>query len=1134
MRKIQMKSLILWFGVLVFFGATLVIAQEAGSIVGKVADSKGVSIPGAGIRIYSGENALAETLSDLDGSFHFDGFPAGVYKLSVEIVGFNKLSRDEIDSTAESSKSLNLQMVSLPRPPAAPKIVARQSNKETQSQSPKVQNFQTAEVTDLPGLIQFKQEQTQDLGSTTSSSSASRQENVLFVNGNTLTTDAGDLNNPAFRGEMMGFAQQMGFQMQEFSSRGEGGPGGSGSGGAGGGMAGGSGGGGGMSGGMGGGPGGGGPGGGMGFVGMSGRGGRGASFKQPIIEGNLSENFANSALNARGYSMKGKAEDKPVKIQNEFSLTLGGTIPFLKSSSSQSGNRMRLGAVSSPGWSFTYSGNRNRDARDIFATVPTDLERTGDFSKTYTQVLIKDPTTGQQSYQQAQLYLNPYDATSRFTKLASIDPIAAGLLQYIPHGNIACADNAPCVYNYFRGVSLPSSSNSIQGSVTGLKLSSKDSIGIQYSMQRRSSLNVGTYPGLDTDSKTFGQNIGLSGNHSFKPRLIVTWRVSLNRMRSESTNQFSYKQDVEGALGITGVSAEPLNWGPPSINLSNYGGFSLAAPSISLNQTLSVSGGFNKVGRKHSIRSGGEINWVQRNSRRDSNPRGSFSFTGYATVLLDSQGRQVSGTGNDFADFLSGLPYSTTRSFADKTTNKYGNSIYLRNKSYSLYVMDDWRIRANLTLNFGLRYEYSGPVSEKYDRLAGLDVAPDFSSVAQVFPDQTGPLSGKYFSRSLVSPDRNNFAPRIGIAWRPTQKSPFVFRAGYGIGYIANAYSSIANSLINQSPFAITQNAVTDRSNPLTLQSGFPSVDAGIPNTYGIDPNYKPGYVQQWNLDIQTQISRLYTLSVGYSGSQGANLGVTRAPNRGSNSSYYTYQTYGAESIYHGLSIQLSRRYSHGFNVSNSYTYSKSLDDSLGSSIAQNDKDLKAEWALGSQDQRHNFQTSFVYELPFGENRAFFAGSSRKILNFIAGWTFNGNFTMASGMPLTPHYTSANGSTSSSAMYNSLRPDATGLSIALPRDERTKMEYFNTAAFAIPTGTYGTAGRNSIPGPGSMQINLSVRKSFRLDENNRRLDFSWQVQNLTNHPNWSGVSTTVNSLNYGQVTSMRSMRSMNMNLRIRF
>jgi hypothetical protein len=422
---------------------------------------------------------------------------------------------------------------------------------------------------------------------------------------------------------------------------------------------------------------------------------------------------------------------------------------------------------------------------------------------------------------------------------------------------------------------------------------------------------------------------------------------------------------------------------------------------------------------------------------------------------------------------------------------------------------------------------------EKYDRLVSLDATPGFTELAQVFPNQKGPLSGQYFARSLVNPDRDNFSPRIGLAWKPKDGSPFVIRAGYGIGYNAGGYVSIADQLVNQAPFAVNQNLATDPSNPLTLKVGFPNNPAlTILNTYAIDPNYKPSYAQQWSLDVQTQLSKLYVLNVTYNGARGTGLDILRAPNRTSNSDNFIYQTNGADSIYHGLTLMLSRRFSHGFNMMNSYTFSKSIDDSSGSTVAQNDADLAAERSLSNQDQRHSFQTTFAYELPVGQNRAFLSGASTKALNLISGWTFYGIVTAKSGSPLTAYYASSNGSVSGAALYNSLRPDATGLPVWI--GDRTTTEFFNTAAFAIPSGSYGTAGRNTIPGPGSMVVNLTVRKSIRLDENYRRLDFSWQVQNLLNHPNWTGVSTTINALNFGQVTSVGTMRSMTANLRIRF
>jgi hypothetical protein len=1127
------------------------------TIAGKVMDAKGTPIPGASVRLFSGANTLSEILTDMDGNFQFEGFPMGNYHLTAEIAGFAKATKDGVDGAAESSRNIALKLDSLPRPPrpqaqlqaSAKEQSQRKQQQEQQTPSLESPAFQTAQVTDLPGLDLFRPDISQDSGSL-GAAAASRQDSVVFITGNSASIDAGNFGDPGFRNQMMDSARMMGFQIQEFSPGQAGGPGGSGggmgfTGGGGGGMMGG-----GPGGPGGGGFGGGGRGGGMGFTGMGGRGGRGASFKQPVIQGNITENYSNSALNARTYSMTGQTLDKPVTIRNSYSLNLGGQIPFLKykskSSSSArsesspargSGGGPGGGRQSQPGWNFTYSGSRNRSATSTFATVPTDLERLGDFSQTYTQFTKFDPATKLPTtvYQPLKLYSNPNDASTQFTQIGSINPIAAQLLQYIPRANNPCVPNLPCTKNYVLDRSRSSTSDQYQVRISGLRLP-RNSISVSYALNRSDNPNVAAIPILDSMSKTSGQNISIRSNLTLKSRLTANWSVQVNRNRTESTNSFSYNNDVEGQLGMTGVSKDPINWGPPSIRFSGsgYQGVSLAAPSVNQSQTVSVSGGINKMLKKHSIRTGVDGSWAQRNTRGDSNGRGSFTFNGYGTVLLDDQGRQISGTGNDFADFLLGRPYSTSRSFVDPTINRYGNSTYLRNRNFNAYIMDDWRIRSNFSVNIGIRYEYAGPGFEKYNRLVSLDVAPGFSELAQVFPNETGPLSGQHFSKSLVNPDSNNVGPRLGIVWKPTPKSPFVFRAGYGIGYNAGGYMSIVSQIANQSPFALTQSIIADASVPLTLQAGFPidpTATGTIPNTFAIDPHYKLSYAQQWNLDIQTQFKRLYSLRVTYNASKGTNLDIRRAPIRNSSTTLFAFLTNGGNSIYHGLATQLSRRYSHGFNISGSYTFSKTLDD--GSSIAQDDANLAAERGPSNQDQRHNFQTNFTYEMPMGKNRLFFAASSAKVLNFVAGWTFNGTLSMASGNPLNPSLGS-NGSLSTSTFYNSLRPDITGSQISLSKSDRTVTKYFNTAAFTNPVGQFGTASRNCITGPGQINLNLTVRKSFTLDDSNRRIDLTWQVQNLLNHPNWGGVSTNLNSTAYGQVTSMRAMRSMTMNLGIRF
>ncbi len=1135
--------------------AAAVSAQEAGSIGGKVTDAKGVAIPGATIRISSSDQGgPIETITNIDGSFLFQGLNTGIYQLVAEMTGFQKATQEAVDTADTANQNLTIILQSPPRSKRAPLAEGGLAGRTRQIPPA----FQSAEVADLPGMKLFQLDPTQ-LGAEESSDIARQaSSDFILIAGGGASLDAGDWNDPNFRQRMMDTARQMGFRLEMMP--GPGGPGGGigqegaadqaragfmgmAAGGAAGMGAGSMGPGSGM------GPGGGGP----GFIGMPGlRGGRGTMFQQPVIQGSISETYSNSGLNANPYSLTGRMVPVPLQIQNNFGINLGGVLPWFKQSSTTGpmgpggrfpggpGGRFASGSGSGPpSWFFSYSGSRNRNPYEALSTVPTELERAGNFSQTSLQ---SGPLAGQP----VKLY-DPASDTPKLLPNAQIPPermdaTALALLEYIPLPNLPGS-----VQNYFYSRGLVNTSNQFQGSVSGIRLTSKDNIAVNYSLRRGTSISSQIYPGLESTRTNSGQQIGLSGSHRFQTRFLATWRISLNRNRNQNINAFAYNNNVAEELGITGISQDPINWGIPTISFTNYGDLQLAAPSLIRNQIFSVSWGFIKIGTKHNIRIGGDMRWNQRNQTTDSNARGTFSFTGYTTSLFDPDGLPVAGTGYDFSDFLLGLPYSTSR--------RYGSSNnYLRDRSFSLYIEDNWRARSNLTLSLGLRYEYNGPTFEKYNRLVSLDGARGFTSVAQVFPDQLGPLSGQYFSRSMVNPDWNNFGPRIGIAWKPSATSRLVFRTGYGVFYNASPYSGIAGQLVGQPPFAVNQDILTTPANPLTMQDGFPTDPVlTVLNTFAIDPNYRQAYVQQWNLDIQTQIARLYVLSVAYNGSKGTGLDILRAPNRApqgsvpgdpgsiDNAGNFTYQSNGACSILHALNVTLVWQFSHGFRVQTSYMLSKSIDGASGIggglTVVQNDNNIAAERALSSFDQRHNFTTNFSFELPMGENRRLFANASTKLLYFISGWNISGDFRLASGTPLTARMLGnlSNNSGTAVGANNSERPDASELPVSLPSDQRTTSQFFNTSAFAIPEpGQYGNAGRNTISGPGTNLMNVALRKSFRLGEYSRRIDLTWQVSNVFNHPNFGGVSTTINALNFGRVTSVRSMRQMTFNLRISF
>jgi hypothetical protein len=485
-------------------------------------------------------------------------------------------------------------------------------------------------------------------------------------------------------------------------------------------------------------------------------------------------------------------------------------------------------------------------------------------------------------------------------------------------------------------------------------------------------------------------------------------------------------------------------------------------------------------------------------------------------------------------------------------------------------------MRANLTLNLGVRYEYVSPLTEINNRIVNLDLSPGVLvqtpglplQVTPIQPGQAGPYVGS-LPDSLVRPDRKNFAPRLGFAWKPFSNT--VVRGGYGINYNTGAYQGIAQQLAVQPPFATTAtNVQASFSSPpnLTLQDGFPA-PTGITNSYAVNPNYRLGYVQIRNLDIQQQIRPTLLLNIDYTGTKGTNLDVLEAPNRTPTGvriaevEAFTYENSVADSEANAGSIRLRKRLAAGFSIGGTYTFSKSLDDasSIGAgatssastpglggggtgaagggasssggaaNVAQNPFNLSAERGLSSFNQTHKFTADYLVELPFGHDKRWLTGNTpwRAI---VGDWQWSGDWTIASGLPFTPRLlndiSDVNAGTNGTLRANMVP----GQSVNLPNP--SILEWFNTAAFSTPpTGTYGDARRNSIIGPGSKVFDMAFTKIFPLKEA-RVLEFRAQATNIFNLVNYSSIDTNLNSLTFGRVTAAGAMRQFTITSRFRF
>jgi hypothetical protein len=654
------------------------------------------------------------------------------------------------------------------------------------------------------------------------------------------------------------------------------------------------------------------------------------------------------------------------------------------------------------------------------------------------------------------------------------------------------------------------------------------SAGIQ--IRSSSSALNNPFPSVGGTNKSSGVNATIGYVRTFG-RFINIFNVNYNRNRTTATNLYAFQQDIAGVLGISGVSRNPFDWGIPNLSFTNFSALNDVRSSLRRDQTMQFSEGMNWNRGRHNMRWGADFRIQRTDTHSTQNSRGTFTFTGARTAAI-VEGSPVQGTGYDFADFLLGLPQSTSLQYGDLTYK-------FRGGSWGAFLQDDWRFRGNLTLNLGLRYDYASPYIELNNRIVNLDVSPAFTAAVPVLPGETGPYHGA-FPRSLVKPDRNNLAPRVGIAWRMNNRT--VVRAGYGITYNGAAYAAIASQMANQPPFSLTQ--TNTNAALLTLQNGFPPLTTTVTNNYGIDPNYLIGYAQQWNLNVQRDVRKLgVQVNLDYTGTKGTRLDVIQAPNRTATGvriadvQPFNWETSDANSILHSGSLRMRRRLGRGVSVGGTYQFSKSIDNASSVSggggngtLAQDAFNLRAERGLSSFDQPHRLNLDYSFELPFGTNKRFLAEKSF-LKDVFGDWQFNGSWNIASGNPATARVLGSYADVARGS-NGTLRANATGLPVSVADPGATL--WFNTAAFTLPpAGQFGNVGRNTIRGPATVLSNLSVSKTF-LFLDGRSIDVRAQASNFMNTPQFRSIDTTVNSPSFGRVTSVGSMRKIQLVARFNF
>ncbi|MGD1091253.1 MAG: TonB-dependent receptor [Bryobacteraceae bacterium] len=1050
-----------------------------------VIKSEGQLIPGATVKATQGDRVLL-TVTDASGAFQFDGMTPGAWIVEVDMFGFDH-ARKEVQIGASPTKiDFSLQLrEQRTRPGARPQEDAT----EAEATNPALPDASNAAP---PGAPQV---------------AADGSNESFLVNGSLsqgLQTQPGDMR-PDFGGPggPGGFGGLGGLNAQQGPNP-AGVPGGALQ--AGGGPGGGGGGFGGGGGGFGGRGGGGGFGGGRRGRGPRDRNGNAAFIgnRRPNnnrITGSIFYRTGNSVLNARPFSVNGLTEPKAAYAQNYFGFSAGGPLFIPK-----------LFNLEKVFWFINYNGTLLRNGVDQAYTVPTMAERSGDFSA----------IPGVQLYA-PQSAVCPAVSGS-IIPTGCISPVTQKLLQYIPLPN-----QPGDTRNYRLVASNPSNTENLNTRIN-TNVTQKDTLAFTFNFQSRDTQTFEPYGCCDSIHGQ-GLNTNLNWRHRFGNRSFNNVTLSFNRNTTTATPFFA--NNLASDLGLTGASSDPRDSGPPNLGFASFSGLTdsnwqkTAVWNYGASDTTQLHRG------KHNWSFGTGFTHYLNNTIGDPNGRGTFSFSGLATAEYVN-GLPVTNTGNDFADFLLGLPETSSISHGDAGVL----SAYFRSNLYNAFAMDDWRVTSNFTLNLGVRYEYFTPWREEYGHMVNLDVAPGFTAVAPVTAGQTGPLTGAMYPSTLINPDHHDFGPRLGIAWKPSARSKIVVRAGYGIYYTPNQYNKFESNLSAQYPFAVTNYITTSSANLLTLANGLVAVPAGksITNTYSVALNYHDTYIQSWNFSVQRDLPGRLVGEVLYTGTKTTNMDVQQAPNQAplgsaltseqrfpiANAGSFIFDNPVGDATYEALQLRVTRRFQRGLSANLLYTYAKAIDDAV---LAQNFYDQSAEKALSTFDRRQVMTLNWVWASPVDATRGFLSHSAWAA-KALKDWTVSGSITAETG---TPQTATVAGNLDGSGSVATLRADATGL----PVDSGSG--FFNPAAFVVPSaGQFGTAGRDTITGPGMFMLNLSVARSINLHSERRRLEFRIDSTNTLNHVNPSGLVTVVNSAQYGLITSAGQMRQVTATLRLRF
>ena len=759
-----------------------------------------------------------------------------------------------------------------------------------------------------------------------------------------------------------------------------------------------------------------------------------------------------------------------------------------------------------------YQGTRQRLGGTGRGTVPVESFKRGDFSSVPGNPIF-DPFTGSADGSGRTQFLNNTIPTGR------IDPAAANLMALFPAPNLSGFDQnftnsgSPAIDTDQYSVRMDYN-HSDNTRVFGRYTIFESLLDVPALFgDRLGGPAIGGFSPLTGTTRS--QNVSFNYQRTLTPTLFTEARVGLSRFRATTLPRDGDLRTSD-EVGIPGI-----NKGDEQTNgLSRFtvagpvGNFTFGGrvPFLEREQVLQFANNWTNISGSHTFKFGTDIRrGILKRSDSSNNGKGDFAFNQNASGSLD-----VGASGLGTASFLLGTPQTYARGVVASRANEQQTRM-------GFYASDQWRATRNLTLSFGVRWEYYAPISaDMPGGITNLNL-----STGEVEFNDVGSVN-KYAG---LEPTYTNFGPRFGIAYQLGAKT--VIRTGYGRSYAIDMFGSNFGGLSQRWPATIRQDLIADNLYqwPFILSDGPDPVPPGIlpesgrirlPDAifYITSGDTKQTYVESWNFTVQRQLAPSASLEVSYVGNLGRNLYWGNYPNQAipgpgdANPRKQYFARYGwtqtilnrthdSVSNYNALQMKLDKRFSNGYSLLWSFTWEKAMD--RGQLGPQNRFDYRSSRGAFNSTRRAYTAISHVWALPFRPQGG--------IRHLVEGWSFTGITLLASGRPFTPLL-------GNRASYNSpgsqLRPDRIGSGeISNP----TRNGWFDETAFAVPPPfTFGNSGRGILPGPGLVSVDLALGKEFAITEN-VDLKFRWEVFNALNRTNLTNPVSNVDSSVAGQIFS---------------